>query len=195
MLITGLYPSSAPPALRAPIRAVCFDWGGTLMVDDGPTGVPMNRWPEVAAVPGARACLAALYGRVPLCIATNAAQSDRGMIESALARVDLMPFISRVYCYRDIGFGKDRPEFWHAVAEGLDLPPSEIVMIGDSIEQDVRSARREGLQTVWFNTQVDDPEGEAARPAVTGLGEFAEMLDELIEDSPLIDRFERVERT
>ncbi len=195
MLITGLYPSSAPPALRAPIRAVCFDWGGTLMVDDGPTGVPMSRWPEVVAVPGARECLAALHGRVPLCIATNAAQSDRGMIESALARVDLMPFISRVFCFRELGFGKDRPEFWHAVAEGLDVTPAEIVMIGDSIEQDVRSPRREGLQTVWFDTRVDDPEGNSARPAVTGLGEFAEMLDELIEDFPSIDRFEREEKT
>ena len=58
-------------ALPAPIRAVCFDWGGTLMVDDGPDDLPMYEWPSVTAVPGARECLAALHGRVPLCIATN----------------------------------------------------------------------------------------------------------------------------
>ncbi len=78
--------------LSAPIRAVCFDWGGTLMVDDGPAGVPMSLWSEVRAVPGARECLAALHGRIPLCVATNAAQSSRTMIEAALDRVDLLCF-------------------------------------------------------------------------------------------------------
>ena len=29
------------------IRAVCFDWGGTLMSEAGPEDIPMCDWPEV----------------------------------------------------------------------------------------------------------------------------------------------------
>lgn len=173
MLIHGSNPATATPALRAPIRAVCFDWGGTLMVDDGPEGVPMSRWPEVTAVEGARECLAELHGRMPLCIATNAAQSDRGMIEEALGRVDLRRFISRVFCFAEIGVTKDRPEFWRAVAEGLGVPPAEIVMVGDSIEQDVRAPRRAGFEAVWFNHRGARRQPEIELSTVTMLQGFA----------------------
>ena len=186
MFVIGLVPPIAGSAIRAPIRAVCFDWGGTLMVDNGPEGVPMHRWPEVQAVAGARECLAALHGRVPLCVATNAGQSDRGMIEAALDRVDLQRYISRIFCFHGIGATKDRPEFWRAVSRELDLPPSEIVTIGDSVEHDVRAPRREGLQSVWFNRAGVDRRTAIAAPSVTGLEEFPGLISELIEPPPSI---------
>ena len=161
--------------LEAPIRAICFDWGGTLMVDDGPAGIPMSLWPEVSAVPGARECLAALHGRIPLCIATNAAQSSRAMIEAALDRVDLLRSLSKIFCFTEIGFEKDRPEFWVAVRKRLGVPFGQIVMIGDSLDHDVLAPRRFGLQAVWFN-----PDGAATKagdpvPMVTDLREVAEF--------------------
>ena len=178
MFVIGLVPPMAGTVIRAPIRAVCFDWGGTLMVDDGPEGVAMHRWPEVSAVAGARECLAALHGRVPLCVATNAGQSDRGMVEAALERVDLLRYISRVFCLHEIGATKDRPEFWRSVSKGLDLPPSEIVMIGDSVDHDVRSPRREGFQSVWFNEGGLDHETVVAFPSVTDLEKLPGMIAE-----------------
>ena len=180
MFVIGLVPAMAGAAIRAPIRAVCFDWGGTLMVDDGPEGVPMHRWPEVAAVAGARECLAALHGRVPLCVATNAGQSDRGMVEAALDRVGILTYISRVFCFHEIGATKDRPEFWRAVSKGLDLPPSEIVMVGDSVDHDVRAPRREGFQSVWFNEGGRDHETVVSLPSVTDLEHIPGMIGEHI---------------
>lgn len=162
--------------LEAPIRAVCFDWGGTLMVDDGPHGVPMSRWPEVAAVPGARECLAALHGRVPLCIATNAAQSGREMIEAALDRVGLLRHLSEVFCFTEIGFKKDRPEFWGALQKRLGVPGVQIVMIGDSLEHDVLAPQRFGLQAVWFNPSGTDRETVEPVPTVTDLEQFATLV-------------------
>lgn len=163
--------------LTAPIRAVCFDWGGTLMVDDGPDGVPMSLWSEVAAVSGARECLAALEGRVQLCVATNAAQSSRPMVEAALDRVDLLRFISKIYCFTEIGFKKDRPEFWSTVGERLGVPFGQIVMIGDSLEQDVLTPRRLGLQAVWFNPDGSNPPASADPvPIATDLREVSEII-------------------
>lgn len=166
--------------IRDPVGAVCFDWGGTLMVDDGPAGVPMYQWPEAAAVEGAWECLAALYRHIPLCVATNAAQSDREMIEEALDRVDLLRFISRVFCFTEIGCTKDRPEFWRAVAQGLEVPPSEIVMIGDSIEHDVQVPHRQGIQAVWFNPMGFDSDCPNSVPMVETLSDFADMMTTLV---------------
>jgi FMN phosphatase YigB (HAD superfamily) len=162
--------------LETPVRAVCFDWGGTLMVDDGPDGVPMCRWPEVASLPGSHECLAALHGRVPLCIATNAAQSGRAMIEAALERVGLLRFFAEIFCLAEIGHEKDRPEFWRAVQDRLDLPVGQIVMVGDSLEHDVLAPRRVGLQAVWLNPTGAAAELRAAVPVVTDLWEASGLI-------------------
>jgi len=163
--------------LTAPIRSVCFDWGGTLMVDDGPDGVPMKLWPEVAAVSGARECLSALQGRVQLCVATNAAQSSRQMIEAVLDRVDLLRFISEIYCFTEIGFKKDKPEFWCALQKRLGVPFEQIVMIGDSLEHDVLAPRRVGLQALWFNPDGHHgPSPAGSAPVVTDLREVSGIV-------------------
>jgi len=167
---------SRHPALLAPIDAVCFDWGGTLMVDDGPADLRMCDWPRVTAVPGALECLATLHGRVPLCIATNAGASDRLSIESALERVDLLGFISHIFCQKEIGHRKNTPMFWSAVEQRLDLYPERIVMVGDSLEHDVETPRRLGLQAVWFNEGSEHPEPSTPVPTVTDLDDFARLV-------------------
>lgn len=138
-------------ALQPPIHAICFDWGGTLMSNDGPDGVPMCYWRRIAVVPGARECLEALQGFSRLCVATNAADSSRALIERALDRVGLLALISDVFCFKELGCGKAQPEYWAAVLERLGLPPSHVVMVGDSLEHDVLAPRRSGLQSLWFN--------------------------------------------
>lgn len=147
-----------------------------MMVDDGPAGVPMSLWSEVRAVPGARECLAALHGRIPLCVATNAAQSSRAMIEAALDRVDLLCFLSEIFCFTEIGFKKDRPEFWVAVRKRLGVPYGQIVMIGDSLEHDVLAPRGFGLQTVWFNRGGAAPRPADPVPIVTDLEQFSTLV-------------------
>ena len=164
----------AATALAPPILAVCFDWGGTLMIDDGPDGVPMAQWPTVAAVDGAAACLAALHGLVPLYVATNAAASSRTMIQHALQRVDLLRFVSGVCCFTEIGFRKNQPEFWHSVSQLTDVPLRHIAMVGDSLENDVLAPRRLGVQAVWFN-----PSGQQSAtpvPTITSLPSFADLV-------------------
>lgn len=163
-------------SLCAPIRAVCFDWGGTLMSEDGPPETPMALWPRVAVIPGARECLAALHGYARLCIATNARVSDRAMIELALERAGLLANISQIFCYAEIGSTKSQPEFWHAVGTRLGVPLSDVAMVGDSLEHDVLAPRRFGLQSVWFNSGGGHPDPPPAVPTVTRLDQFADMV-------------------
>jgi len=150
-----------PLQLVAPLRAVCFDWGGTLMSEAGPEDTPMGRWPQVAVVPGAVACLAQLAGKLPLCVATNASVSGRAMIERALERVGLLGYFSEIFCYTELGVRKSEPGFWQAVQQRLDVPLDTLAMVGDSLEQDCLAPRRFGVQGVWF-----DPLGQPVPPGL-----------------------------
>lgn len=131
---------SQPP--RYPLRAVCLDWGGTLMYETcGPPDVPMALWPQV---------------RVPLAIATNASVSRRDMIERALARAGLARYFDggAIFCATDLGCRKDEPAFWQAVQRGLRVPLAQVAMVGDSLVQDVLAPRRWGVQAVWLRPAV-----------------------------------------
>ncbi|MFT3800888.1 MAG: HAD family hydrolase [Burkholderiaceae bacterium] len=170
---------SAGPTSPSPlhdVRAVCFDWGGTLMTEDGPDSTPMSQWPTVRAVPGAPECLAALSGRVPLAIATNASVSRRPMIEKALHRVGMREHFSQIFCYTELGYRKSQREFWDVVANELGQPLERIAMIGDSFEQDADYPRRFGVQGVWFNENGAQPSPDESVPMVTALDRFARWV-------------------
>jgi len=145
------------------MRWVLFDWGGTLMSEDGPLDIPMALWPEVHAIAGARETVEALVkGGRRVALATNASVSPRSMIEVALGRVGLRDPVSEIFCYNEIGARKDSDEFWRAVLERLGADPVEVAMIGDSVEQDVVAPRRFGINAIWFNEdgrQPADPRG------------------------------------
>ena len=87
---SGSAPATSPSPTYAramPLAWVLFDWGDTLMSEDGPADTPMALWPEVRVIDGAAAVLAALAPRYRIAVATNATVSDRTSIRRALARV------------------------------------------------------------------------------------------------------------
>lgn len=137
------------------IRVVVFDWGDTVMADFGTPG-PMARWPEVAAVEGVAVALQAIAERHEIVLATNA-DSDAGQVREALARVDLDRWFGRIFVSSEIGAAKPSPAFFSMLLDGLQSLPAEIVMVGDSYDNDVRGARAAGLWTVWY-----DPSGGPA---------------------------------
>ena len=157
-------------------RCVLFDWGGTLMSEEGPQDRPMALWPEVTVIAGARESLAALAPTHRLAIATNASISTRDMIELALERAGLRQWISDIFCFTEIGARKDTPQFWCTVTTRLGLPAHELAMVGDTLEQDVIAPMRFGIYSVWFNDagrQGPPPEGI---PAVARLVDVIPLL-------------------
>lgn len=158
-------------AAPAPKRWTLFDWGGTLMSEEGPLDLPMALWPEVAAIDGAHETLATLSRRYRVGVATNASVSKRNMIEVALGRVGLRDYISDVFCYTEIGARKDSDEFWRATLERIGAEPEDIAMVGDSLEGDVLAPRNFGIFSIWFN-----PSGAAASAAVPTIARLPEAI-------------------
>jgi HAD superfamily hydrolase (TIGR01662 family) len=152
-----------------PTRWVLFDWGGTLMSEEGPLDLPMALWPEVAAIEGAHETLATLSRRYRIGVATNASVSRRNMIEIALGRVGLRDYVSEIFCYTEIGARKDSDEFWRAALERLGVEAEDVAMVGDSLDQDVLAPRRFGIHAIWLNPP--------AHPAPPGVPAVARLTD------------------
>lgn len=130
---------------------VLFDWGDTLMVDFDLPG-PMASWPRVEAVLGAVDTLEALRAQGWLiCLATNAADSNETDIRAALARVGIDSLIDRIYCSRAVGYPKPHPAFFQHISADTGFPPSEMVMVGDNLANDVLGAVRAGLRAVLLH--------------------------------------------
>jgi aminoglycoside 6'-N-acetyltransferase I len=172
-------------SLFAPIRAICFDWGGTLMSEtDGPAEEPMALWPTVSAIQGANECLSMLQGKFTLSIATNAAVSTRPLIEHALNRVGLRDYFTSCFCFTEVGYKKDQREFWQVVQQDLNIPAHQIVMFGDSLEQDVFAPRKFGIQSVWFNANGTRQAPASEVVTVTRLEDFSTLLLSMNHEKP-----------
>ena len=157
-------------------KSILFDWGGTLMSEEGPLDIPMARWPEVSAIEGAAETLAALSTTHRIGLATNASISRRSDIERALDRVALLKYVTDIFCFTEIGARKDSAQFWSDVFATLHLKASEIAMVGDTLEQDVLGPRRWGVHAIWFNAGGLDKADPQGAPVVTRLRDVIALL-------------------
>jgi FMN phosphatase YigB (HAD superfamily) len=154
------------------VRFVIFDWGDTLMSEDGPPDIPMADWPQVRAIDGANEILAQLAKTYRIAIATNATVSKRPDVVRALARVGLDVFVSEIFCFTDLGHKKSEPEFWEIVLSRLRAQKDELIVIGDSIEQDVLGPMRVGIRAIWLNWKQEIYSGPISFPSVRSLREL-----------------------
>jgi putative hydrolase of the HAD superfamily len=136
---------------------VLFDWGDTVMYDDDPAStIPMVEWTTIKAVEGIADVLADLHssGR-SIILATSASISNEGQIRGALARTELDSYFSRIYCFKNTHLPKGEA-FYRHILNDLDIPASDVLMVGDSFEKDVQIPNAVGIFAVWFNQRSDD---------------------------------------
>jgi len=165
--------------MNAKLRFVLFDWGNTLMSEDGPVDVPMADWPEVRCIDDANNVLSHLSKCYRIAIATNATVSKRRDVVRALERVGLNALIDKVFCFTELGHKKSEPEFWNLVLTRLGAQKSEVVMIGDSLEQDVLGPMRAGIRAIWFNWKQESYSGPLSIRSVRTLRELPAAIEEL----------------
>jgi len=54
-----------------------------------------------------------------------------------------------LFCSSEMGFQKPHPEFYARVRQELRCEPGQILMVGDSLANDIEAARAAGWQAVW----------------------------------------------
>ncbi|MEN8251874.1 MAG: HAD-IA family hydrolase, partial [Bacteroidota bacterium] len=73
----------------------------------------------------------------------------------ALSRVGINQYIENVYCYRTLGLKKPSQAFYDHILKDLGASISEVVMIGDGLEKDIKGALDIGIQAIWYNSNND----------------------------------------
>jgi len=135
------------------INVYLFDWGDTLMADfPGVTGKMCN-WENVEAVNGAKEALEVLSKHSQIYIATGAADSTELEIERAFERVGLSQFISGYFCKANLGLSKGGPEFLNSILDKLKVPSTDVAMVGDNFDKDIKPAIATGIQPFWFTSK------------------------------------------
>lgn len=140
--------------LRYPV--VLFDWGDTVMRDHPEITTPMVEWERVEVIDGIADVIAALHvsGRQVM-LATSASISDEGQIRGALARGGLDQYFSKIYCFKNTRLSKGEA-FYRHILNDLNIPASDVMMVGDGFEKDVQIPNSMGMFAVWFNPRTEE---------------------------------------
>ncbi|HEY7257769.1 MAG TPA: HAD family hydrolase [Gaiellales bacterium] len=76
----------------------------------------------------------------------------------------------------DVGIAKPRPEVFAHALELLGVGASQAVMVGDSLERDVRGAEACGIRGIWLNRQSRRPPGPNGHTEIATLAELRGVL-------------------
>lgn len=118
-------------------------------------GVVYEARQHVDLYPDVEPALDRLAARVPLVAVTNG--------NADLERCGVAHWFSGYLAAAEFGIAKPDPRIFHAACDGLELPPEDVLHVGDHLEADVRGALAAGLGAAWVHREV---EGDAPREAL-----------------------------
>lgn len=98
---------------------------------------------------GAEEAVAALHAMgLTLCVVTN------GLISLQRPRVansKIGKYISQIIVSEEVGAFKPNPLIFTTLLERLCLAPENVIMVGDSLQNDILGAKNAGIKSVWYN--------------------------------------------
>jgi len=113
----------------------------------------MANWRKVSTMPNAEKMLQQLSTKADCYLATNAKDSAKGDIFTALERVNLVDYFRDIFCFQEIGYAKPYQEYFVWILRKLQVQKSEIIMVGDNLEKDIRGAENYGIEAILYNPQ------------------------------------------
>ena len=158
---------------------ILFDWGDTVMRDYLERTTPMVEWEQVEVVDGIAEVLSYLHasGR-RIALATSASISDESQIRGALARGGLDLYFSRIYCFKNTSLPKGEA-FYRHILNDLNVPASDVMMIGDGFEKDVQVPNQLGMFAIWFNPRSEETSRDEYHVTVHKLKEVIDFFETL----------------
>lgn len=114
-----------------------------------------------------------------LAVITNAPSAYQ---RKKIASVGLTDLFDTLVISGECGVAKPDSRIFDIACEQLDLPPEEVVHVGDKLDTDALGAARAGMHGVWLNrhgAERAEDEGIPVSdgvPVITGLHELAELL-------------------
>jgi putative hydrolase of the HAD superfamily len=167
----------AEKPLRYP--TILFDWGDTVMHDHPERTTPMVEWETVEVVDGIAEVLTYLHasGR-RIGLATSASISDEDQIRGALARAGLDRYFFAIYCFKNTNLPKG-DAFYRHIMDDLDIPATDVLMVGDSFEKDIQVPNGLGIFAIWFNPGSQETRTDERHITVHDITQIIEFFEKL----------------
>ena len=158
---------------RESIRRVLGECGDDPALADAAFEVFFAARQEVVLFDDALAALQRIAARYPVLGLTNG--------NADLQRVGLAAHFRGCITAREFGAGKPEPAIFHEACRRLDVPPAQVLHVGDDPLVDVAGALRAGLQAAWVRRDDAVPAAISALDTqpqfiVTDLAELADRL-------------------
>ncbi|MCL2409790.1 MAG: YjjG family noncanonical pyrimidine nucleotidase [Oscillospiraceae bacterium] len=106
---------------------------------------------SVALIENADEIIEYLYNKgYMLCVVTN------GLIELQKPRVansKIGKFISHIMVSEEVGAHKPNPLIFNTLLKRIGLNPWDVIMIGDSLKNDIQGAKNAKIKAVWYNPE------------------------------------------
>jgi putative hydrolase of the HAD superfamily len=160
-------------------KAIIFDWGDMVMRDFPAYPGPMAYWPEVEAVAGIETALQQLRKDFICCLASNAVDSDAGLMDISLSRVNLRQYFQYLFTSRELGFKKPDPEFYREILRKIQLKPEQCISVGNEYQKDIVPAKSVGMYTIWFSTHSGSIAAPCVDYVITSMNELVPVVEVL----------------
>ncbi len=73
-----------------------------------------------------------------------------------LKKLNLLSYVNFIVSSEEVGVEKPDKKLFHRCAQKASCKPCECLMIGDSLEKDVKGALRAGMAALWYNPKEKD---------------------------------------
>jgi putative hydrolase of the HAD superfamily len=113
-------------------------------------------------------------------VVSNTSFSSR-ILRRELEMHQLLRYFDFVVASADYGVRKPHPLIFSVAIKKMQLDPSEIWFIGNSIDHDVAGANTAGLFSVWYNRLGEESDSHRPDLEVKSWFEFQSILKNLVE--------------
>jgi len=110
---------------------------------------------------------------------------DDGNVQRLIDRAGVRPYFDIILTSAAQGIRKPNPRIFHQALEVLEVPPSQALMVGDTLGADILGAQNAGLSSVWITRRADSPANRSHLDTIVPDVSISN-LDELL---PLLDQF------
>lgn len=127
--------------------------------------------------------LASARRGLKLAIVSNAA--DNANVQRLIDNHRLRSYFDPIVVSAAVGVRKPNPRIFSPVLRAWQIPPAEIVVIGDTLGADTLGAKNAGMKSVWVTMEADTPYNDAHRHTIipdavaASLEELPELLEKL----------------
>jgi HAD superfamily hydrolase (TIGR01662 family) len=106
--------------------------------------------------------------------------SDGDNVRRLVKKIGVDHYLDPIVVSAEVGVRKPATAIFEALLSAWQLPPDQLVMIGDTLSADIVGAQRAGMHQIWLRSAADRPDNLAAHGRVDpewAIDELPAVLD------------------